>query len=536
MLTVSKKSSSEDDLDLIKYGQVRTWTKAKRVLAYTLRFSLVAAAKLNITRINKIMLFDNVQYPLDSIPLSGPEVQLSGKFLIKNHQNIHITEQIVRSLHHPNIQPDYGGVLRCHRRLGKAQLEDSAKYPVIILQQSFLAETIIRDYHQREYPGINHTVALIRQHFWIPKIHSQVTGIIRKCIQCQRFNNLPYRYPTQGDLPKERVIRSAPFQHVGLDYFGPFTIRTTSNSQAKCYGAILTCMVTQMIHLDVVSDLTTTAFLNMLRRFFARRGVLRSITSDNAPTFDLDNTILQENIKAARNDPAIMREQRDIQLSYPLGFTSESEDPHYLPPIEAAAINTKRQAIAALEASCKLTDMFWNTSQAQYLTALREKHTREVSHEKRCSRTPELGTLVLTCDSLQPRHSWKHGVIHQVIIIVIVSNNSNNNEGKIREVVVRLPSQRLIKHPANLLVPLELDDNGSSTKEISKKPKSEEQASTEPSQQRDHSDRNTPVLRTAQQPNNRYDLRPRRKINYTEEKEDTEPIASCKLPHYFKSL
>ncbi|ETN80911.1 hypothetical protein NECAME_08875 [Necator americanus] len=227
MLTVSKKSSSEDDLDLIKSGQVRTWTKAKRVLAYTLRFPLVVAAKLNITRINKIMLFDNVQYALDSIPLSGPE-------------------------------------------------------------------------------------------------------------------------------------------------------------------------------------------------------------------------------------------QRDIQLSYPLGFTSESEYPHYLPPIEAAAINTKRQAIAALEASCKLTDKFWNTSQAQYLTALREKHTREVSHEKGCSRTPELGTLVLIYNSLQPLHSWKHGVIHQVIA---------NNEGKIREVVVRLPSQRLIKHLANLLVPLELDDNGSSTKEISKKPK-----------------------------------------------------------------
>ncbi|ETN77970.1 hypothetical protein NECAME_10671 [Necator americanus] len=107
-------------------------------------------------------------------------------------------------------------------------------------------------------------------------------------------------------------------------------------------------------------------------------------------------------------------------------------------------------------------------------------------------------------------------------------HRSNINSGahwKIREVVVRLPSQRLVKRPVNLLVSLELDDKGSSTEEISKKLKSEEQTSTEPSHQRDQSDRDTPVLRTAQQPNNLYDLRPRQKINYTKKKEDTEPIA-----------
>lgn len=122
--------------------------------------------------------------------------------------------------------------------VGKAQIEDSSKYPIFILQKPF-AEIIVRDYHQKGYPAINHTVALIRQHFWILRINSQVTGIIRKCLQCQRFNNLPYRYPTQGDLPKERVIWSAPFQHVGLDYIGPLTIKTTLDIQGTCYGALL---------------------------------------------------------------------------------------------------------------------------------------------------------------------------------------------------------------------------------------------------------------------------------------------------------
>ncbi|KIH54674.1 His(2)-Cys(2) zinc finger [Ancylostoma duodenale] len=303
ILTLSKKSSTEDDLDLFKPGQVRTWTKAKRMLAYALRFVIIVAAKLNSRRIKKIVLLNKMHCPLESIHLNGQEVQLSGRLLIKNHRKTNVTEKIIRSLHHLNIRPDTKGILRCHGRLGNAQLEDSAKYPIFILQKSFLAAIVIRDFHEKGHPGINHTVALIRWHFWIPQIRSQVTKLIRKCLQCQKFNNRPYRYPNQGDLPKERVIRSTPFQHVGLDYFGPLAISTTSGTQAKCYGAIITCMTTRMIHLDVVSDLTTTAFLNMLRRFFARRGVPQSITSDNALTFDLGNSILQESIQVAQNDP-----------------------------------------------------------------------------------------------------------------------------------------------------------------------------------------------------------------------------------------
>ncbi|EPB76641.1 Pao retrotransposon peptidase [Ancylostoma ceylanicum] len=78
ILTISKKSSTEDDRELIKPGQVRTWTKAKRVFAYALRFVITAAAKLNTRRVNKIVQ-DRVHYPLESIHLNGQEVQLAGR-------------------------------------------------------------------------------------------------------------------------------------------------------------------------------------------------------------------------------------------------------------------------------------------------------------------------------------------------------------------------------------------------------------------------------------------------------------------------
>ncbi|KHJ84187.1 hypothetical protein OESDEN_16103 [Oesophagostomum dentatum] len=45
----------------------------------------------------------------------------------------------------------------------------------------------------------------------------------------------------------------------------------------------------------------------MLRRFFARRGVPLSITSDNAPTFTLGESILVDCLRNIRNDPEISK-------------------------------------------------------------------------------------------------------------------------------------------------------------------------------------------------------------------------------------
>lgn len=163
----------------------------------------------------------------------------------------------------------------------------------------------------------------MRQELWILQLRSQVSSLIRKCITCQKFNNLPYKYQTQEDLPKERVVRSYPFQHVGLDYFGPLSSITSSGTQGKGYGAIITCMTTRLLHLDVVSNLSTIAFLLMLRRFFARRGVPQSITSDNAPTFELGETILNESVRAVQSDSSVLRafSNREIEWRHITPFT-----------------------------------------------------------------------------------------------------------------------------------------------------------------------------------------------------------------------
>ncbi|GFW50233.1 integrase catalytic domain-containing protein [Trichonephila clavipes] len=100
-----------------------------------------------------------------------------------------------------------------------------------------------------------------------------------------------------GDLPRDRIVPSRPFEKVGLDYAGPIITKPNlkrSRVTLKSYIAIFICFSTKATHLEVVSDLTTEAFLACLRRFIARRSKPSVIWSDNATNFKGARNILSE--------------------------------------------------------------------------------------------------------------------------------------------------------------------------------------------------------------------------------------------------
>jgi hypothetical protein len=85
--------------------------------------------------------------------------------------------------------------------------------------------------------------------------------------------------PTNG-----RVQPAWPSLTTGIDYAGPVSLQLgspRSKTVTKCYIAIFVCFVTKAIHIEVVTSLTTEAFIAALRRFIARIGKPRTISSDN---------------------------------------------------------------------------------------------------------------------------------------------------------------------------------------------------------------------------------------------------------------
>jgi len=83
-----------------------------------------------------------------------------------------------------------------------------------------------------------------------------------------------------GELPSKRVQSSRSFLSTGVEYAGPISLRLgppCSKIITKDYIAIFLCIVTNAVHIEVVTSLSTEAFLFALRRFIARRGKTRTI-------------------------------------------------------------------------------------------------------------------------------------------------------------------------------------------------------------------------------------------------------------------
>ena len=111
--------------------------------------------------------------------------------------------------------------------------------------------------------------------------------VIRKCSLCRRFKfTHEFKLPPMPPWPAERVSRSAPFQYVGLDYFGPMKVKVGEDTQ-KMWACIFTCLSTRAIHLEPVMDCSASEFFHCLKRFIARRGCPQQVISDNAAQFQL---------------------------------------------------------------------------------------------------------------------------------------------------------------------------------------------------------------------------------------------------------
>ena len=92
-----------------------------------------------------------------------------------------------------------------------------------------------------------------------------------------------------SDLSKDRLEPSPPFTNVGVDTFGPWSIvsRRTRGGQAnsKQWALLFTCLVTRAVHIELVEEMSSSAFINALKRFTAIRGKVSTFRSDRGTNF-----------------------------------------------------------------------------------------------------------------------------------------------------------------------------------------------------------------------------------------------------------
>ncbi|XP_011253341.2 uncharacterized protein LOC105249513 [Camponotus floridanus] len=91
-----------------------------------------------------------------------------------------------------------------------------------------------------------------------------------------------------GQLPSARVAPARPFYNSGLDYAGPVTVKTWKGRATRTYKgylAIFVCLATSAVHIKILTDYTTDAFIATYKRFTGRRSICASLQSDCGTNF-----------------------------------------------------------------------------------------------------------------------------------------------------------------------------------------------------------------------------------------------------------
>lgn len=177
------------------------------------------------------------------------------------------------------------GIMRVGGRLRKASVPLELRHPVILPKDGAVTNLIIAHHHTKiQHQGRGQTLNALRANgYWITGGSKAVAQYIRQCVQCRRAR-APPEEQRMADLPSDRVDPTPPFTYCGMDCFGPFHTKQGRKDQ-KRYGLLFTCFCSRAVHIEMLEDLTTDAFINALRCFIALRGAVRHIRSDQGTNF-----------------------------------------------------------------------------------------------------------------------------------------------------------------------------------------------------------------------------------------------------------
>ncbi|XP_055633517.1 uncharacterized protein LOC129773882 [Toxorhynchites rutilus septentrionalis] len=179
------------------------------------------------------------------------------------------------------------GVIHVTGRLHNAEMPISQKNPILIPKSHPFSRVIIQKIHEdRFHAGTDLVINEFRQRFWMRDLRRTVQGVIQRCILCAKAR--PRRLQQRmGQLPSPRVNESVAFTHTGVDLCGPFEVYLNQKSKCKttAYACIFICFATKAVHLEVVEDQSTAAFISALLRFTSVRGIPEVIYSDNGRNF-----------------------------------------------------------------------------------------------------------------------------------------------------------------------------------------------------------------------------------------------------------
>ena len=234
-----------------------------------------------------------------SSSLSTSELHKSELYWVKHVQFAHFKDELQCLQKQRLLRPsspllslnplvDSSGLLRVG---GRRQLDSSSyesQHPAILHGKDRVTRLIIRAEHARLlHAGPTLVAASLSRRYHIIGGRKVIRSITRECVTCRRNSAKP-QPQMLGQLPIERITPGPVFSKIGVDYAGPILTKFGSKRRptiVKSYVCVFVSLTVKAVHLELVSDLTTDAFIACLRRFIARRGCPSLIWSDHGTNF-----------------------------------------------------------------------------------------------------------------------------------------------------------------------------------------------------------------------------------------------------------
>ena len=271
--------------NVVDFGKYSSKGKLLRVVGWCFRFINNCKEKVKVTESE----------------LKSSEIAHSEKVVIHSVQSesfeseiVYVSNEKLRVDRKPpllvsqfNLFIDSEGILRSKSRIKNASIDPQCKEPILLPSKHIYPELIVREYHASVYHnGVRDTLNAIRYRYWILQGREIVKKLIRKCVTCKRLEGVFYNPIPSQNLPHIRVEDGPPFSNTCIDFAGPlFVTNKQSKLSEKVYICLFTCMSTRAVHLELTERSEIMSFLHAFRRFTARRGLPRTIISDNAKTF-----------------------------------------------------------------------------------------------------------------------------------------------------------------------------------------------------------------------------------------------------------
>ncbi|KAF0719706.1 Integrase catalytic domain-containing protein, partial [Aphis craccivora] len=206
--------------------------------------------------------------------LTRHELDAALRSLVRESQRKHLS-QVLHELTHnlrlsskpvarlsPFVDPE--GIIRVGGRLRHSLLTYDCKHPILLAKVSHLALLQCRRWHRIScHAGPRVVSAMVSRQFWIMSLRSVIHQVGNECAVCVRFDHQPPQ-PLMADLPSARVQQCRPFARVGIDFAGPLQLQETRLRKSrlyKVYIAVFVCFTVKATHLEVVTELSTAAFL-----------------------------------------------------------------------------------------------------------------------------------------------------------------------------------------------------------------------------------------------------------------------------------